>query len=195
MKSGYHHGDLKNALVEAGIDIIIRDGIDQLSIRNAAKKIGVSHTAPYRHFKSKEELLVAIAIHGFHLLIDEMDRVIEKHGDDYQSQLQEAGRAYIHFAMDNTVYFRIMFGDYIKNKTSYPELFSVYDQAFRKTVDIIVKYSSKKKNRDAMPDITALAAWSLVHGYASLIIDNGTDATVGSEGQIRQIVKKMLSLV
>lgn len=190
-KTNYHHGDVKNALISAGIDIITEDGIKNLSIRNAAKKIGVSHTAPYRHFKNKEELLVAIAIKGFDILVQDMDKALSKVNPSDLSALVEAGRAYIQFAVSNSNYYRIMFGDTIRNKTGYPDFFKVYDRSFRKLIHIIETGGHKQSTDKTDLEITAIAVWSLLHGYCSLVLDNDTDKDVGSDAQINRILRRL----
>jgi AcrR family transcriptional regulator len=195
LKKKYHHGDVKNALIEAGIDIITHEGVESLNMRHVAKKIGVSHTAPYRHFKNKEELMVAIAVHCFTRLGEEVDGAIMKYPKNHRSQLAAAGKAYIRFVVRNPVYYRIIFGDYIKNKTDHPNFFAEYDRAFKKMLGIVIGASRIRKSGKNKPEITALAVWALLHGYSCLIIDNAKDRAVGSEAQINLLVKKMLLLV
>jgi AcrR family transcriptional regulator len=190
-ENNYHHGDAKNALVQAGIDIITERGVQNLSIRNAAKRIHVSHTAPYRHFKNKDELLVAIAIKGFDILDQNIDKALSNVSPSDPSALAQAGRAYIQFAVSNSNYYRIMFGDSIRNKTDHPEFFKAYDRSFRKLIHIIENKGNKQNADKTDPDITAVAVWSLLHGYCSLILDNETDKNVGSDAQVNRILQKL----
>ena len=187
----YHHGDVKNAIITAGIDIINEQGVENLSIRNAAKRIGVSHTAPYRHFKNKEDLLVAIAIKGFEILKNNIESAVSKIDISDPSALAEAGRAYIRFAVSNSNYYRIMFGDTIRNKTKYPEFFKVYDRSFQKLIEIIKNNTDTHETDKTDHEITAIAVWSLLHGYCSLVLDNETDENVGSDGQVDRILQKL----
>ena len=191
----YHHGDLRDALISAGIDIITEKGVHNLSIRYAAKKIGVSHTAPYRHFKNKEALLVAVAIKGFGILSDALDKAISKYPSERRSQIIEAGWAYIKFAVNNSDYYRIMFGDYIKNKPVHPELFRAHDISFKKLLSLINDCRQGKRGGKWEPEITAVAGWSLLHGYSSWIIDNQRDEVIGSDDQIKLILQKFMALV
>jgi AcrR family transcriptional regulator len=192
--TNYHHGDVKNALIQAGVDIITEQGIQNLSMRNAAKRIGVSHTAPYRHFKNKEELLVAIAVKGFEILDHDMDKGVANIDASDPSALVEGGRAYVKFAVSNSNYYRIMFGDYIKDKTLYPEFFGAYDRSFRKLIRIIENCGNKYGADKTDLEITAIAVWSLLHGYCLLIMDNEKDKDVGSKGQIDLLLQKLNSL-
>lgn len=192
--NNYHHGDVKNALIQAGIDIITEQGIQNLSIRYVAKRIGVSHTAPYRHFKNKGELLVAIAIKGFDILDQDMDNALSTLDTSDPSALVEGGRAYVKFAVSNSNYYRIMFGDYIKNKTLYPEFFAAYDRSFRKLIHIIENCGNQYGTDKTDQEITAIAVWSLLHGYCSLIMDNEKDKDVGSDAQVDRILLKLTRL-
>jgi len=192
--TNYHHGDVKNALIQAGVDIITEKGIQNLSMRNAAKRIGVSHTAPYRHFTNKEEFLVAIALKGFEILDQDMERAVATIEASDPSALVEGGRAYVKFAVSNSNYYRIMFGDYIKNKTLYPEFFFFFYRSFRKLIQIIENCGTKHGTDKTDLEITAIAVWSLLHGYSLLIMDNEKDKDVGSDAQVDRILLKLTRL-
>lgn len=190
----YHHGDLKNALIQAGIDIISEQGIQKLSIRNAAKKIGVSHTAPYRHFKSKEELVVAIAVKGFDILENTIEKAVANLSKSDPLSLIEGCRAYIQFAISYPNYYRIMFGDTIKNKTDYPDFLKAYELSFRKLIHVIVNQVNHHKKDKTDLEITAIAVWSMLHGYCLLVLDNEKDRHVGTKGQIDLLLQKVTGL-
>ena len=206
----YHHGDLKNTLIETGLKVITEEGIAKLSIRYVANKIGVSHAAPYRHFKNKEGFTVAIALNGFWILQKELNEALKEKADDPEAQLICLAKAFIRFAVSHPDYYRVMYRDYIRNKTDYPELFQNFDVLFRQRVELIeecrrrrdtcdgkvsAKSGTKEKKATIDAQITAIAISSLLHGYASMIIDNEKDAHVGSEGQIQLITQKILDLI
>ena len=197
MKAGtrYHHGDLKNALISASIAVIDEEGMEGLSIRHAVEKIGVSHAAPYRHFKNKEDLLVAVGVRCFGMLNDKINTAVKRFPNDQQAQFKALIKTYIKFAVDNPVFYRIMFGDYIKKKTGYPKFFEAYDNVFRNFVEMIKKSSTRKRTKRDLPEITALAVWSMVHGYSCLIIDNQEDKNVGSDAQINLLIREILPLL
>ncbi len=194
-KKQYHHGDLKKAIMAACIGIIQKEGIRMLSLRNVAAKIGVSHSALYRHYGSKEDLVVALALNGFDELAGEMAAAEGKFEGDPHGELVELGRIYIRFAADNPVYYRLMFGDYIHNKTEYPELFRRYDFWFSSIIGILRKCNAGRKKDPPDYQIVALGVWSLLHGYSSLVIDNKKDRNVGSEKQVHLILKQLQRLV
>ncbi|MGK0342815.1 MAG: AcrR family transcriptional regulator, partial [Candidatus Azotimanducaceae bacterium] len=94
----YHHGDLRHSLIEAACKHLLKSGADTLSLRALAREIGVSQTAPYRHFESKSALFRAIAVYGFELMAAEMSTVAKQHEDDLEQAFVEISLAYVGFA-------------------------------------------------------------------------------------------------
>ena len=98
-KSKYHHGDLKNALIAAGIDILASEGVHALSLRAVAQRAGVSHAAPYAHYADKQALIAAISTAGYRRLYDSLRAVGERYAGDPLRQLVEGAWAYVQFAL------------------------------------------------------------------------------------------------
>ncbi|MCA9708300.1 MAG: TetR/AcrR family transcriptional regulator [Myxococcales bacterium] len=105
---GYHHGDLRAALLQAAVALIAEHGVTKLSLRECARRAGVSHAAPYRHFPSKDALLVAIAEEGFGWLYQAGRRAMEGLVDP-RERLDAYGVAYVRFAIEHPVHLRTMF--------------------------------------------------------------------------------------
>src|ERR1051326_1003237 len=105
----YHHGDLKNALIKTGIEILAKEGIEGLSLRKVAQRAGVSHNAPYSHFPDKQSLIAAISTEGFYQLYTELDATILAYPKNPKNQLQQGALAYVQFALNITDTFKIMF--------------------------------------------------------------------------------------
>ncbi len=171
----YHHGDLRNALIEAGVEILGQEGDNALSLRKVARKVGVSHAAPYRHFANKEILIAAIAEEGYQKLEKQMKEAIAEFPDDSRIQLIELGWAYIQFALENPNHLRVMFTDFSE----------ACDLETKSTFDLLVQTikAGQEANEvlagDAMP--LALTLWSTVHGLATLLIENKIPAvTLGA---------------
>jgi len=151
--STYHHGDLRAALLQAAGEILEKEGVAALSLREAARRAGVSHSAPYRHFLDRDSLLAALAVEGFSLLQDAITKRPE--GD--------RGVAYVEFALIHPQRFRLMFGGQLR-LGDYPELHAAGEGNYRN-----LQKAFESLGSDA--PLAAAAAWSLVHGLANLILD------------------------
>lgn len=106
----YHHGDLRNALIEAGIEVINSEGEKQFSLRKVAASCGVSHAAPYSHFKDKEDLLSAMQAHVVNLLTDQMQDIIDSYVDKTETKLLiDLGKCYVLFFVHHPQYYSFLF--------------------------------------------------------------------------------------
>src|SRR6266480_5186935 len=97
----YHHGDLRNALIQAGLEMLSESGASALDLRKVARKAGVSHAAPYRHFDDKQALIAAINTEGYRRLAAQIQQGLQAVPEDAFEQLRAVAEAYIHFAVDN----------------------------------------------------------------------------------------------
>ncbi len=171
----YHHGDLRNALLEATLVLIEEKGINAFTIREVAKRAGVSHAAPYRHFKDKEALLFTVAREGFDLMVSETKKRSAKYPDDPLARFQLSGLSYIDFAISHPSHYRVMFytGE---NKDRFPDdLVASSTESFRLLLDTIRECQEKNIIKPGDPNEFALSAWAIVHGYAKLYIDGFID--------------------
>ena len=108
-KQSYHHGDLKAELISTGIRLLSEEGYEAFSLRRVAKACGVSQAAPYRHFKDKDALVMAIMAQALEAFNDSLTAAVDKHPDDPRSQIKEMGMAYIRFFAEHPDYLRVMF--------------------------------------------------------------------------------------
>lgn len=172
MKKPYHHGNLKEELVSAGIAVLAKDGVNGLRLREVAAMAGVTHTAVYRHFAGKEDLLASIAEQGFLGLVKRVDTYQKRAGPNLRKQYLESGRAYVEFAIDNPEQFRIMFSGVIRDRKAHPALEKAADESFGQLVAVVEECRTKgiiPTHRDR--HVHALAAWSMLHGIATLLIE------------------------
>ena len=169
MQRPYHHGNLRAALVEAGLTILKR-GEGALTLRSAAKAVGVSHTAPYNHFADKDALIAAIAVRGFEDLAAATEAARAAAGGHAGDQLVAAGRAYILFGAERPALYRLMFGP---RKAAAPaeDVGAAGLAAFEVLVRIVQDGMARGDFRAAEPRAAAFTAWALVHGMAQMALD------------------------
>jgi AcrR family transcriptional regulator len=176
-KDTYHHGDLRNALVEAAMQLLREVGADEFSLRDAAKAVGVSPNATYRHFESKAELLTAMARVGFERLAQRMRRRVSDAtrthaaGGDAEVAIEgfrACARGYLGFADEFPELFRLMYGPNglcrfgrIATADGSPPPLQILTEALDGLVDAGVLPAARRPGAE-------LRAWSVVHGLASL---------------------------
>jgi AcrR family transcriptional regulator len=155
MERGYHHGALRQAILDAAVEVIAVDGPGALSLRELARRANVSHAAPAHHFKDKAGLLTAIATDGYARLADAL---LASPG----GSLLEVGASYVRFALAHPAHFEVMF----RPDLYYPDDADL-DAARRRSSEALrAAVGSDGKGRNDR--LTELAAWSLAHGFATL---------------------------
>jgi AcrR family transcriptional regulator len=164
----YHHGALKAALLDAADALLDEGGAGAVSLREAARRAGVSATAPYRHFADKEALLAALATHGF----EQFGAALDEAARDASDPLAAMGLAYVRFALARPGRFRLMFGPGI-DRSQFPELQAAAARAFERLVAGVEANPRPGREPDAGRNARtgAIAAWALVHGLAQLFLD------------------------
>jgi AcrR family transcriptional regulator len=172
-RRGYHHGNLREALIDAALELIASKGPAGFTVAEAARLAGVSPAAPYRHFRDADALLAEVAVRGF-------DRLAEKlaaawnHGTPRPSVAFEAtGRAYLAFARTETAYYAAMFDTRLAID-AHPTLQAASDRAFavlREAAEIVSAAAPKDRRPPAL--MMALHVWSMAHGIASLFVRGG----------------------
>jgi AcrR family transcriptional regulator len=161
-RSTYHHGHLRPALIAAARALLDEGGPDSVGLREAARRVGVSPTATYRHFRDKDDLLASVAAEGFR----EFAAALAQAGREGQP-LSAMGAAYVDFALARPGMFRLMFSPLIAKREAYPELREAADEAFA----VLRRGVQSQAPQGEGVEAAALAAWSLVHGLVHLILD------------------------
>lgn len=194
-KSGsYHHGELRQALMSAALEVIARNGLTGLSLRQLAREAGVSHGAPAHHFGDRQGLITALATSGYRLLIGELLEALKKAPEDSIARLRATGIAYVRFAINNPAYFEVMFRPEL-HRESDPELkksFAEARQILRDAVSNTVDSEKGARARDRRVDIATLRAWSIAHGLASLLL-SGNLLPSGDHAQIVALATSIFS--
>ncbi len=164
MRATYHHGNLGPALIAAARELLDADGPGAVSLREAARRVGVSATATYRHFQDKDHLLAAVAAEGYREFSERL-RAAASESEGFS----EIGAAYIEFALSHPGLFRLMFGPLLRERERYPELGAAADSAFAALRDGAQRFVGGRN--DDIESI-ALASWSFAHGLARLVLDD-----------------------
>ncbi|HEY1175022.1 MAG TPA: TetR/AcrR family transcriptional regulator [Phytomonospora sp.] len=178
---GYHHGDLRRTILTAAVEAIAESGPAGWSLRELARRAGVSHAAPAHHFGDKAGLLTAVATEGFGLLADALAAA----GDDFL----EAGVSYVRFATTHRAHFEVMFQSALLHADD-PDLNAAEGRASKALEDGL---------RNAVPAERAsgdmrLAAWSIAHGFAALWISGALPERAGADAvtAARPVLEKLL---
>ncbi len=167
-RKGYHHGNLKQALVEATIKLIEEKGPLGFTLSEAAKQAGVSAAAPYRHFKGREELIAEVARQGFEIFADLLEFARSKGGDSTLAAFESVGRAYLAFARKYPGHYIAMFESGVSINAN-PELAAVANRAMNvliQSAEDLTKHLPREKRPPA--SMVSQHIWALAHGVVEL---------------------------
>ncbi|MGZ8804556.1 MAG: TetR/AcrR family transcriptional regulator [Microbacterium sp.] len=167
-RTAYHHGDLRNALLDSAASVAHDVGAEALSLREVARRAGVSHTAAYNHFADKNDLLRGLAIRAFDGLAEEL----EKAAGSTAASLEDMSVAYLRFAWENAAVFRFMF----QRSLCMPEgVFDPLQEAGLASQNVlrsgVVRLQENGVLRSGDPDQLTLALWSQVHGITTILLE------------------------
>ena len=171
MNNNYHHGDLKNALIQAGIEILSKEGFQALSLRKVAKEAGVSHTAPYAHFADKQALIAAIAAAGYGELHQQLVAAQASQGDPLV-RLEAVAQAYLRFAIDKPDHFRITFSGVVEAEQNYPDYVEQSKRCFALVVEVVADCQANGILKPGDTQLVAVSVWSCIHGFVQLFLAN-----------------------
>jgi AcrR family transcriptional regulator len=183
----YHHGDLRRAVLDAALEVIATSGPGAVSLRDLARRAGVSHAAPAHHFKDKAGLLTAIAVEGNELLAVSLTEGLTEDPND----LRGLGVRYVRFALDHPAHFEVMFRPDLYHQDA-PEVVAARGrpaQLLRGAVDAL---SAERQGPDA--ELARLAAWSLAHGFVTLSRGGNLERVVGDR-EPTEVFKAIASLM
>jgi AcrR family transcriptional regulator len=166
----YHHGDLRRALIETALAMVTEEGAWNFTLREVARRAGVSHAAPYNHFADKSALLAEVAALGFQALRREMERAARRPRSSRRALLGIA-TAYVRFGVEHPAHYRLMFGPELAEKERYPVLQQASDATFAALTSALERGQAAGDVRRGSVLDQALASWSLVHGLTTLLID------------------------
>lgn len=172
--SPYHHGNLRLALVNAAVEQIKTHGVEKLSLRGLARDVGVSQTAPYRHFEDKNHLLAEIATQAFYDLYEATFQYVNLE-DSPLVNIGRTGFRYLMFARSNPERYKLMFGPTIQNRTEYETMIAAGQRGFDVLIGEVERGIQRGEFLNQNPFVLANVLWTQVHGLASLVIDGFYD--------------------
>ena len=175
----YHHGALREALLNASVDLLREGGVEALSLRAVARAAGVSQTAPYRHFKDRRALVAGVAQEGFRRLGTAIKRAVQA-GEPGLSALRRGITAYARFAQEHPAEYRVMFGPELARRDDLPELNETALSVFGLLRDAIARLQQGRALGDGDPSLMSITVWATLHGLVMLSLDGQTAVTTRS---------------
>jgi AcrR family transcriptional regulator len=170
--------------LDASLDLIAQEGLEGFSIREVARRAGVSHQAPYHYFPDREAILAEIVAEGFQRLREEMVDAISQTPDDPAAQLNAIGRVYVSFALAHPAHFKLMFRSEMAPPERHANAKACADSAF----DVLVEVANAAAIASGEAPNRALifGAWSLVHGLSTLLLEGKLDDYFGTDEPSRR---------
>ncbi len=184
-RRAYHHGDLRRALLGAAEAELAENGTEGFSLRGCARRAGVSHAAPAHHFPDARALLTALAAEGHNRFAQAMRaRMAAAPASDGEARFAASGLGYVDFALDNPALFRLMFASDAPDPDD-PELMKAGEESFSVLLDAVREARGRdpRAHPELMTDV--IAAWSLVHGLANLLLAGRLTQTLSQPRQER----------
>jgi AcrR family transcriptional regulator len=189
----YHHGDLKNALIDAGLTILASEGLEGLSLRKVALRAGVSHAAPYAHFSDKQSLVAAISTEGFRVLYQLIAKVVIDHPSDPGRQLLEVAWVYVDFSNRERSLFKLMFSGILQHQKDYPEFVDESRRNYAQVVAIVQRCQEAGILKQGPSDLVAQGIWSAVHGFCCLLMEGQISHSILDRMPIKMVLTQILN--
>jgi AcrR family transcriptional regulator len=186
-------GSLRDTLVDAAVALIARNGPQGFSLREVARRARVSEAAPYWHFTDREALLAAVAERGFVEMARGMMEIWSRSAEPAE-RFRALGVGYVRFALAHPSYLRVMFGSEVPDKAVHPALEEAGERTFGLLVQAITECQAAGQIRSGDPQTLAVAAWSIVHGLAALLVDGKLKDHAGSRAAAERLARAVTDL-
>ena len=183
--------DLREACVREALAIIAKGGLDALSLRDVARRLGVSHQAPYKHFPSREHILAEVVSRAYASFARHLAK--RSRSEDPYEDLGHLGQSYLDYACKHPLHYQLMFGTPLPDPAEHPEMMTQARQAFAMLREAISKLPGRAPNSDV--DHDAMFAWSVVHGLASIQQTHAAEQVGFGKAGMGKAIGHALSLI
>jgi AcrR family transcriptional regulator len=193
MPKPYHHGDLKNALIRAGAELLASEGAGGLTLRKVARRAGVSASAPYAHFADKQALVAAVSTEGLRLLRERVEAAHRRHRADPLRGLVEAAWETVQFGLEHPDHYRVIFANVLEREEDDPAYVEMAHGSFDALVRLVKACQAEGVLARGPADLAAVGIWSLVHGLVSLLINRQLPQRLRERTPARRLVLHVLA--
>ena len=183
----YHHGDLKPALIEAAAAIVRTKGLEALTLREVAKRTGVSPAAPYRHFPDRRSLVAAVAERGFLRLQEAM--IAGMSSARGREGFKQVALAYVDFGLSNPAEYRVMFGPEMADASDFPSLRETGRGVLGGVAEAVSQLQQAGLIGKGDPWLIAAALWSTLHGLVMLVLDGQTESVADTDALVEEATR------
>ncbi len=191
----YHHGNLRRVLLDTALGMIEKSGLGALSLREVARQAGVTHAAPYRHFRDRDALVVALGIEGFQGLGQTMAEAL-RDAIDPLDRLHALGLAYVRYAVEHPAHFKVMFSGELHAATENAELRAAAQPTLAALVEVVGDaQAAGELERDVDARALAVPAWSMVHGLATLLVEGQLTALLAEPPRVDALADAVIDAV
>ena len=188
---GSHHGDLRGALIHTALEMVSEEGASDFTLREVARRAGVSHMAPYNHFEDKSALLAEVAALGLESLTQTLETAARGQRRSARLAFGDIVAAYVRFGVEHPAHYRLMFGAELAEKSRYPTLEAANAAACAVLTGPLERGQASDSTRRPSIRDQSLAAWSLVHGLTTLLIDQRVSFLGVDTGESEQYARQV----
>lgn len=193
MSDTYHHGDLRRALLEAAMDLVRERGIDGFTLREVARRAGVSHNAPYHHFRDRSALVAALVVDGFEDFTRSLEEAARRARGGDLARIRALGVAYVRYAREDPERFTLLWRPELREGADLADVEAAGERSYLPLVRALERArASGSVTVDVALEEQALAAWSTVHGLAMLMIDGPLRIDVIGDREADRLTKGVL---